>query len=104
MTSVQSFSDAEAKVIAAPLRRGIRGATTRRALHIRVAQERAITKHAIRAVAFLVRTAVSRGVRTIGFVTILHPLEDVAVHVVQPEGVRRERADGRGSIDPHVPP
>src|SRR5690606_3816398 len=61
-------------------------------------------EHAIHAIAVAVRRAVLRRMRTIRFVAILGPLEDVAVHVVKAERVRRERPDRRRLVEPHVAP
>jgi len=47
-------------------------------------------KDAVRAVALLARRSVGGCVGAVGLVTVLHPLEDVAMHVMEAECVRGE--------------
>src|SRR5688500_16155837 len=89
---IQRFRDAEAEIIASPRRCRVRCAAARRALHIGVACEGAGPEYAVRAIAFGIRAAIDGRMREILFITILHPLEDIAVHVVQAPCIRRERS------------
>src|SRR5688572_357720 len=101
--SVERLGDAESEIVAPAPRRRVRGAAPGRALHVGVAQEGAVAEHAVGAVPLLVRRTIRWGIGAIHLEAVLDPLEDVAVHVVQPERVGRKRRDRRRAIDPRVP-
>src|SRR5688572_27117057 len=101
-SSLQGLRNTKPEIVTTSLRSRVRRTPASRSLHIRIAQKRAVAEHAVCAVPFLVGGAVRGSMGAVGFETILHPFEDVAVHVVEPESVRRERPCWRGAIEPDV--
>src|SRR5688572_2841591 len=101
---LQRFGHANRQVVAAPGLRRVRCRPLGGPVHVRVADERPRAEHARAAASLLVRRSVGGLMRAIGLVTVLDPLERVAMHVVEDEGVWRERCDGRGLIEPGIAP
>src|SRR5690606_38759004 len=100
--SVEDFHHPEAQVVATASRGRIRCTTAGGTLHVGVAGVGTGAEHAYRAVAALVGAAVHRCLAEILLEAVLGPLEDIAVHVVQAPGIRREGGYRRGFIHPLV--